>query len=171
MFPTSIVQNILLVLVLVLSLGWGISHAVLKSKYNKNKLEFSQYKQQVVEAELKAIEDSRKLENNLRTEYEKELDRLKNEKAIINNMYNTNVSLTNSLRETLGNKQKEYDQLSRSQASQYTSTVSKLLGECSEMVTEVSARADEAVAEAVSKHNTLVKQKEIVDKFNKDSLQ
>lgn len=164
--PVSPLSNCLLIIIILLTLGWTVTYIHYKDKYTAEQIAFRDYKEMSLKSEIAAREISVQTQKDLQERYNSEIERLENEKQNIHKLYASNRTELNSLYKTLNNNQSSLSTATTSATLNYTATLSNLLGECSAMVTEVSARADEATATAVTYHGLLVKNKEIVDSYN-----
>lgn len=169
--PLSPLSYCLLIIIILLTLGWTVTYVHYKDKYTAEQIAFRDYKEASLKAEIVARETSVQAQKELQEKYYTEIERLENEKQNIHKLYASNRTELNSLYKTLNNNQSSLSTATTSATLNYTATLSNLLGECSAMVTEVSARADEATATAVTYHGLLVKNKEIVDSYNQTLIE
>lgn len=164
--PFNFITNILLIIILILCIGWTASYISLKDKYTTEQLAYRDFKEQSLRAELVVQQQTKNAEQELQKEHDKQVNQLEHEIKNINDKLIVNKSELNSLHKLLNNNQSNFNTASASELVDYSTTLSNLLGECSTMVTEVSARADEATQTAITYHGMLVSQKEIVDTYN-----
>lgn len=166
--PLSPLSNCLLIIIIFLTIGWTTTYISLKDKYTAEQIAFRDYKEASLKSEIIAHEASVQAQKQLQDKYYSELERLENEKQNIHKLYASNRTELNGLYKILNNNQNSLDTATASATLNYTATLSNLLGECSAMVTEVSARADEATSTAVTYHSLLVENKRIVDSYNQE---
>lgn len=160
------ITTILIFIIITLSLGWYVNYNRLTNKNMTDKIIFQDFKESVLKSEILALEKTLVLQDELQEQQDKQLQGLEHDLKNINDRFNANKSELNSLHKTINNNQSGVSTATHASLVDYTSTLSKLLGECSTMVTEVSARADEATTTAVAYHEIIVNQKEIVDLHN-----
>lgn len=168
--PLSPLSYCLMIIILLLTVGWTVTYIDLKDKYITEQIAFKDYKEISLKAEIEASQLSLQAQRRLQEKHDTEIKRLENEKQNIQKLYSSNVSQLNSLHKILNSNQDSLSSATLSGTLDYTATLSDLLRECSTMVTDVSAKADEATATAVTYHQLLIENKKIVDSYNQ-SLQ
>ena len=164
--PISPLSYSLIGIILFLLLGWTATYINLKDKYTSEQIAFRDFKEVSMKAEIHAAELSLIAQRQLQDKYDTQLKQLQNEKEDIHKLYASNRNELNSLHQILSSNQNSLDSATTSTTLNYTATLSNLLGECSTMVTDVSAKADEATATAIAYHGLLVENKKIVDSYN-----
>lgn len=137
-------------------------------KYMELKEEYSSYREAILLAEIEAEKKRSVAQEELYDKHAQYVAELTNAIKDINKQYIINKSELNSLHKTIDNNKDNISTATHTSLVGYTSTLSALFKECSGMVTEISARADEATSTAISQHKIMVSQKEILDRLNTD---
>lgn len=148
---------------LVCLLVWNNSEH--NKKYMELKEEYSSYKEAILLAEIEAERKRSDAQELLYDKHAQYVAELTNAIKDINKQYIINVSELNGLHKTVDNNKDSISTATHSSLVGYTSTLSDLFKECSGMVTELAARADEATATAVGQHKIMVDQKQILDQL------
>lgn len=87
----------------------------------------------------------------------------------INNSTNDNRIIINQLRETTTNAETNYDRLSEASRKRYITTINQLFNESAELLIESSNAADRSTEAAITYHNMLDDQYNIVNEINNKS--
>ena len=151
---------------LICTLVWNNSEH--NKKYMELKEEYSSYKEAILLAEIEAERKRSVTQELLYDKHAQYVAELTNAIKDINKQYIINVSELNGLHKTVDNNKDSISTATHSSLVGYTSTLSDLFKECSGMVTELAARADEATVTAVGQHKIMVDQKQILDQLNSD---
>lgn len=167
-FIAALVRYWYVVVITILTVACVLIYSHWNTKYLEAKEELIQYKQDVLDSAILAKEHQDKVQQELYEKHNAQVIELANEIKNVHTTYTANRNELNSLHQALGSNKDNLSSASTTSLVNYSSTLSNLLGECSGMVTEIAARADEATATAVAQNKMMWSQKEMLDKLNAD---
>lgn len=136
-------------------------------KYEDNVKAFEAYKTEQKDKQIKDLHLVIKTQEELQKAYTEQVEKLRNDFNKIDNISATNKQQLNGLYKVLSDNKTTYNQVSTDTSNAYRDTLSNLLGSCSTDLENLSNRADKATSTAVMYYDLAVKQKEIVDTYNK----